>query len=246
MLKFLQRGADAVAQIKQADALQEAKKAQQDAPWRYWLKVGGSGRITFLDGDLAEDGTSLSPVSYWEHDLKMGGKFGNKYACTQLTEPCPICEGGVDQPSLVLAFTILDHVPYTSKAKGTLFENTKKLFICKRETFKYLEKIAVKRGGLTGCTFDVDRTGDKSPNVGSHFDFIEKNVLPVLLGKYHPKDGVEPFDYNKALGYRDAAELRKLGFGIKSPLGHSDMPSAAPTVAPWEDDTSIEEMSQKL
>ena len=47
--------------------------------------------------------------------------------------------------------------------KGKVIKNTRKLFIAKNQTIKMLTKLAAKRGGLQGCTFDVARTGDKEP-----------------------------------------------------------------------------------
>ena len=88
------------------------------------------------------------------------------------------------------------------------------MFVCKRETFKRLQKIATKRGGLAGWTFDVSRIGDKSPSVGSDFDFVEKRDAAALMKAYGlEKDEVTPHDYEEVLIYRDAGELKQLGFG---------------------------------
>lgn len=222
-LTFLKKGKAAHKLMEKVEAEQEAKKAaSENFTRRFWIPDGGETRITFLDGELDDEGL-LSTVSYWEHQLKMNGHFRNWFPCTQIEEPCPICEGGEATPSLVSVFTIIDHSEWKDK-NGNTHKNEKSLFVCKRETFKRLQKIAAKRGGLAGITFEVSRTGDKSPNVGDSFDYEEKSTPKELMEKYGlSKDEVTPYDYEKVIEYRDAKALRKLGFGLSdSAIGASD------------------------
>ena len=144
---------------------------------------------------------------------------------------------------------MIDHTPYTIKNgpnAGKILVNTRKFFACKKETFKYLEKIATKRGGLAGCTFEVTRNGDKAANVGSHFDFEEKLTMDELMAKYSlDTEGVTPFNYEEIIMFKSADELRAAGFGQTAPLGSEDKPmmNAAP---PGVELPSSEDMAQQL
>jgi len=215
-VKFMKKGKEAQKEIEKQDAL--AAQKSSDTVFRFWLPVGGETAITFLDGDLDEDGL-LDVGMYYEHQVYMNGDWRNWFVCTADEEPCPICEGG-DKPSLVGAFTVIDHSEYESKGKH--YKDQVRLFVAKRDTVKKLQKIATKRGGLAGCRFDVSRTGDKSPNVGDMFDFTDKRPLSEVLEQYNV-DG--PLDYEKHIIYRPAADLRKLGFGTVPVGAESNIPN---------------------
>lgn len=165
----------------------------------------------------------LDVITFWEHNLKLNGHWRNWFACTQLQEPCPVCEG--DEAKLVAIFTIIDHSEWTD-GKGVTHTNQKQLFVAKRETLSRLQKIASKRGGLKGVTFDVSRSGEMSPGCGDVFDFVEKRTMSELREEFELEaDGVKPFDYDKVITYRDAKALRQLGFGGggKGPVGGGEM-----------------------
>lgn len=219
-MKFLKKGKAAHTEMAKAEAEAEARKKAAGIR-RYWIPENAEGKVTFLDGDLGDEGL-IEAVSFWEHQLKLNGNWRNWYPCTQVTEPCPICEGG-DNPSLVMVFTVIDHGEWKDK-QGVVHKDERRLFVCKRETFKRLQKIASKRGGLKGCTFDVSRVGEKSAGVGDTFDFIEKRTMPALAKALNLKpEDVAPFDYEEVLTYYTADQLRELGFGEASPpIGSED------------------------
>jgi hypothetical protein len=231
-VSWLKKGKEAHAQVEAADQ-ETAKKQAAGSVRRFWIPKDKETQITFLDGNLDEDGL-LETVTFWEHNLRLNGKWGNHYACTQDQEVCPICVGG-DTPSLVAAFSIIDHTEWTDK-NNKVHKNERRMFVCKRETFKRLQKIATKRDGLAGCTFDVSRTGDKSPSVGSDFDFVEKRTLPQIAKAYTlVEDSGTPFNYEEVLVYRDAAELKQLGFGTIG-VGAPAAGGAAPTASDYDND----------
>lgn len=205
-------------QSQEAFAKEETKAAAaKDRPFRFFLKNGVSTSITFLDGDLDQDGVLTLPVFY-EHFVKIAGKPHN-FVCTQDEEPCPICEGG-DSPAFVGALTVIDHTVFTDK-DGKERKDQIRLFVPKRTSMKLLQKLAEKRGGLRGCRFDVSRTGEKEASVGNVFDFTEK-LLPAQIAKMYGEKAV-PLEYTKALVYLSAKELRKLGFGTaNTPIGAAD------------------------
>jgi hypothetical protein len=222
-VSWLKKGKAAHEAVEKADA-QTAQKQAAGSVRRFYLPKEKETQITFMDGALDDDGL-LETMTYWEHQLNMNGSWRNWYACTQDQEPCPICQGG-DIPSLVAVFTVLDHSKWSDK-NGLGHQHEKRLFVCKRETFKRLQKIATKRGGLDGASFDVSRIGEKSAAVGSDFDFIEKRAASEIMKAYGLKaEDVTPYDYEEILNYRDAAELRQLGFGTL-PIGAADTPAAS-------------------
>lgn len=222
---FIKRGADAVAAMEQ-EAQKEAARKVGTSYFRFFLEPGTTRQITFLDGDLTSEG--ILDVPYWyEHNTKLNGKWFNYFVCLQDEEPCPICESGTYYASYVAGMTVLDHTPYTDK-KGVVHEVSRKLFVAKRETIARLQLIAVKRGGLTGCTFDVTRTNDKAAAVGDMFDFTEKHDLNAIADAVG--ELATPVDYEEYLEtiYKSAADLRKLGFGSsKPPIGSESYTSSA-------------------
>lgn len=214
-LGFIKRGEAAKATMAQEDFKKEQRK--KDRVYRYWIPDGKQGCITFLDGNLS--GGMLDIPFYYEHNVNMNGKYGNFFICTQDTEPCPICEGGLNA-SYVGVMTIIDHSEYKSQKDGKIHKDEIKLFVAKSETIKLLQQIAAKRGGLRGCTFDVFRSGEMSASVGSAFDFTEKLSEESLVSKYGDK--AKPLNYDEVLGamYISAKDLRAQGFGSsKGPIG---------------------------
>ena len=229
MMKFMHKGTEGENLTKQADADQAARKAAGgNSVFRYWMPDGAEQQITFLDGELSEAGL-LDVPRFWEHQLQLGGSWKNWFPCTKDEEPCPICD--IKQPALVYALTIIDHREWEDKKDNT-HQHERKLYICKGDTYKRLSKIAAKRGGLAGCTFDVSRIGDKAEAVGNDFDFVEKLSLKKIAKKYglETKGKAEnnkvaaPYDYDDVIKYHTADELREMGLGSgDKPVGSEDV-----------------------
>lgn len=221
-LGWMKRGSEAKEALAQEEARVELAK-QGKGMYRFWMPEDSDRKITFLDGDLDEDGV-LDVLAYYEHTLRVNGQF-EQFVCTadaDTTQPCPLCEAG-DKPSLVHVLTVIDHTPYTIKSgpnAGKTVKDTRKLFVAKRNTIQLLTKIATKRGGLAGCTFDVSRIGDKSPGVGTQFDFVEKfESYEDIAEKYGLKlEEVAPANYEDEIRYLSPEELISLGLG-KAPSG---------------------------
>lgn len=205
---WMMAGKKAAHAFDEEEKKAEQKKAESSKLFRFFLKPGEGAEITFVDGDLDDDGVLMAPI-YREHRLHINGSWNNHFVCTSDEELCPICEGG-DEPSLVATFTVIVHTPY--KGKNKVYKDVKKLLIAKRNTYKMLQKIATKRGGLAGCTFDVSREGDKDAAVGGLFDFSEKHTLEELAAHYKDAD-FTPANYEEELPYVSAKELREQGFG---------------------------------
>jgi len=230
----------------------EARQAEQGKAFRYGLKVTGSsptnGQILFLDGALnPKAGNKLTPLRFYEHTVMHQGNWGN-YICPEQSAPqnkdrCPICEGK-DKPALVSVFSVLDLVPYTTKA-GNILPFTRKLFVAKPRTMDILQSYAMKRGGLTGWIVDTTRATSKDASVGSAFDFQHKVDPAEAAKKYvrtYKKDGAEvteslfaPLDYAKELVFRTGDELRALGFGAPVAMGGMGGGMSAPQAAASDD-----------
>lgn len=214
---FIKKGKAAKREMAKVEAqIAQRDEEMKNRVFRFRLPDEEQTSITFLDGDLDDDGL-LNIAMYYEHNMYQNGSYNHWYVCVGESEPCPICEGG-STPSFVGAFTVIDHTVWKDK-KGVVHKDELKLFVAKRHTIKQLQTIAKKRGGLTGCTFDVTRTGPNSASVGSMFDFSEKKTLAALRKKYGQEIG--PYNYEEVIQYLTAKELRKLGFG-SAPVGSED------------------------
>lgn len=221
-VSFIQKGKAAQQAIAREEA--NAKRIEEERKnkvFRFRLPEETDGAITFLDGDLDDDGL-LEVNQFWEHTMLLNGSWDNHFVCVEAEEPCPICEGG-SKPTLVGAFTVIDHSEWVDR-KGETHKDERKLLVAKRQTLKLLQKIATKRDGLTGCTFEVTRTGDKSASVGNQFDFYTKNTVNALKKRYG--DDADPIDYEAVIQYRTAKALRELGFGAEKhdPYDDEDTP----------------------
>lgn len=230
-MKFLHKGKEGEELTHKVEQDQAARKAAAGKMiFRFWMPDNAEQKITFLDGDLSEAGL-LDVPRYWEHQLFLSNSWKNWFPCTKDEEPCPICD--IRQPALVYAFTIIDHAKWSEKKDASkVHQHERKLYICKGDTFKRLSKIAAKRDGLQGCTFDVSRIGDKAENVGNDFDFCEKLTLKELRKKYGmEKKGkaennkvCKPYDYDEVIKYHTAEELRAMGLGSgDAPVGSDDV-----------------------
>lgn len=238
-ISWIKTGAASAAIAKQDEVEKKLQHEQNDLMWRFFLKDKEDARITFIDGDLSPEGY-LVPPRYYEHALWAEGSKGvTYYVCPEKTAPedghkCPLCAAG-DKPTLVAVFTILDHREIKTKA-GKVLKDQKRLFVAKPLSMEMLTKIAVKRGGLAGCTFDVTRMGDKSAAIGSMFDFVEKNDVALLQSSYTEEvedKGVKktislfvPANYEKEIIFRTPEDMLKMGLGAK-PLTNSMQPGGS-------------------
>jgi len=231
MANWASRGIAAAKDFEKEHQQKEVQHAAKANMWRFWLKIGEEARITFIDGALDGDG-ALDAFSYPQHQVFSNGSWNNFFVCTKHAEPCPLCESG-DTPSRVAVLTVIDHTERKSKDGTKSYKDQKRLFVMKYDTYQILQNMAQKRGGLAGCTVDAYRTGDRSPNVGSSFDFIEKND-PEELKKLFVKKGEDgkavsdffPADYEKEIPYHSAAELEALGYGAAPSIGSMDSQAA--------------------
>lgn len=217
-LGFLKKGTAAKELIQQEEAAAELRKQEQGRMWRFRMPSGEQRQVTFLDGDLDADGMLDVPMFY-EHTVQVNGSWEN-FVCTadqDQTQPCPLCEGG-KRPSLVGVLTVIDHTEITVKKganAGKKIAHQRKLYVAKQSTIKVLTTLAVKRGGLAGCLFDISRTGDDEAAVGNMFDFTHKfESAEEIAEQFGIKaEDCVPADYDAEIRYRSPEELIELGVG---------------------------------
>lgn len=216
---FLMRGESARTALQEADARAAAAAEASDRLMRFYLdKKSGNDEatITFLDGDLMEDGRIDMPM-WWEHRVSHAGRW-QTFACIGANEPCPFCDAG-DSPTLVGALTILNHTPYTIQRgpnQGKVLQDRRQLYVATRNTIKQLQKLAAKRGGLKYHTYDVSRSDNKSPRVGDLYQWNEAHDYETLAQHFaeqlkEDEKFLSPADYEKEVDYKTAAELAELG-----------------------------------
>jgi hypothetical protein len=217
-VSFFKKGKAAHEAIQKEEAAAELRKQEQGKLWRFWMPSGETRQITFLDGDLDDDGM-LDILMYHEHGVRVNGNW-EQFVCTaetDQTQPCPICEKG-ERPSLVGVMTVIDHSEHKIKKganAGKIITNQRKLFVAKMGTIRTLTTLAAKRGGLAGCLFDVSRGGDDDPNVGNLFDFTHKfDSAEEIANQFDLKvEECVPANYEEEIRYRSPEELIELGIG---------------------------------
>lgn len=221
-------GSAASAEVKKREELaaKAAKDFSEKKPYRFWLAPGKSTRVTFLSGNLTEEGVAGDidvPCAY-EHNMQINGDWRNWFVCLSAQEPCPLCQNG-DKPYFVGLFLVVDHTAYND-SKGVLQKDTIKIFAAKSETYNLLRAQATKRGGLVGATYDVTRPSDpKSAAVGTQFDFEGKVEDPAKLTELYPAIGVVLHyleNPTKLFTLYTVEELTSLGFGNK-PVGSESL-----------------------
>lgn len=221
---LLKKGGAAKAALEKERALAKQRDAEREnGVFRFYLKPDQEKTITFLDGDLDEDG-DLENICFYEHTINTKGY--PKYVC--INDPsegveCPICATGDSQPYFATVFTVLVHESWSTKKDPTnVHECSIQLFVAKSGVADKLRKKAKKQGGLTGVTFEVSRSNAEAYNVGDDFEFVQKDTMEDLVDAFPSevdKDGnslVKVLDYEKVLTILSEDELKELGFGTGS------------------------------
>jgi len=192
--------------------------------FRYYLPIGKGGEITFVDDTMTpmefkyqgEVITLKLPLIVREHQMLLNGSWKNWFTCLRPTgKPCPPCGQG-NKAANVAVYTVIDHNEWTDK-NGNVHKDEEKLWVCKVSSvsYKFMKKQHAKRNGLRGCRFEVERLGDKSPNVGDTFEFLGKDELdpkiqvPNYLELFAPKSANE---LKSVIGAVEAEEEEALPF----------------------------------
>lgn len=202
-----------------AVAVEKTKQdlAMSQNQWRFYCGVGEEARITFVDGDLDQDGALAIP--YWYEHRLMVGRLTEIvcYETNQELGPCPVCQAG-HKTQLVGGLTVINHTPYTVKSgqnAGKILKNRRQMFVAPRTALETMQILASKRGGLAGHCFDVSRKENKDPRVGSVFDYVGA-LTPEQKAGFG--DDWKPFNWDEEITLLAVEEMTKLG-NIAVPYG---------------------------
>jgi len=212
-------GADALEEAARLDAEAERRK---NAPWRFWLKAGGSAEIVFLDKPVTVNGETIYPwFGVLEHNMRKDGKWGNYYTCRRDLDECPLCEAGY-RPSYAIYLTIIDLTEYETK-DGRTVKGTKKLFPIKRKLLnKFKRKLKDAGGSLYLKKFRIYRDSVDDLSTGEDIEFIgdatEEELLACKPSDVAPEEWLAPFDYKKIFEPLPVEELRRIA-GLAPPKG---------------------------
>ncbi len=223
---FLMRGSLAKTAVQTEQA--KAELAMSNSGYRFWIVVGAEARISFIDGNLDEDGALDAPFWY-EHRLMIGGKVQSIvcYETAMTMGPCPICAAG-HRTQLVAGLTVINHTPYTIQSgqnAGKTLVNRVQMFVAPRTAMETLQKLATKRKGLAGHCYDVYRKDKKDPRVGSVYDYHGKLTAKQIASF---GDDWMPCNWEEALKLLPPEEMKKFG-EIAVPFGAG--PSSANAAA---------------
>lgn len=183
------------------DGVEEAVKAKEAARnrvQRVWLKPHTSKNLVFLD-DAA--------FSFYEHQVKINGRWDNFFTCIGKANGCPLCLSGMN-PYLNTVFTVIDRTEYQDK-KGIKHADEKRLFAVKEETALTLKEKHKRWGGMKNKEIVATRKGDKDASCGSDFELVLENGQIKIPDLSHLKDK-NPYNYMELFKPQTAQELREV------------------------------------
>ena len=173
--------------------------AEKPAIRNFWMPSGVTKRVMFLASE---------PFTFHEHGLWALTKTMDRAICLKkngIADRCPLCEAEL-WPSFIGYFSVIDMGDvkvvdgevklegWTSDA-GVTYQFGRKLLGAKRGSkdkpgvLRLLQRKALKVGGdLTGCIFDVYRSGKMSASVGDEWEFVQK-VDPDEIKTYLLEQG---------------------------------------------------------
>ena len=206
-------------------------------PRRFWMPPEAEKRIIFLDEN---------PQTYWEHVFKHRGSWKNYEPCkirNRMDNDCAVCERYPESfPAFIGMFSIIN-LSIWENNKGMQFCYGRELFVAKlggKEkpgVLKKMERLKKQNNGLTGCIFDVYRSGKKTESVGDEFTLIEKieprklvehgkglikewvkkineNISDpekhYTLEKFWERNPWVPFNYEEILTFRSNEQLKEM------------------------------------
>lgn len=202
--------------------------AADNSPRTFYMPANVTKRIIFLDA---------APFTFWQHSLYDITKSGkDKEIClkkNRIAQECPICDKEM-WASMIGYFTVVDMgdvkrgpngvtLEGWTSDKGVVYQFGKKLLGAKRGgkdkpgVLKKIARLAEKHGDLTGCVFDVYRSGGKTETCGDEWDFVEK-IEPGKIADYLKANGatdenvtdLTPFNYTEVFEPKTVDELKAI------------------------------------
>lgn len=200
-------------------------------PWRFFLKVGQTSRVVFLDDftrtravELPGSGEvikqPLVPFCFSEHNLTIDGDWKNWLTCVaKITPPCPLCSAGHYKYYIGMYSVLASY-----EDDNGIERWTKKLFAAKIDGIErvrlkqtqYAKDGRIPDKQFQHCMFHVSRASERSVVTGDDLEFIRKltrDEVAALLPQ--PQQGqepisIDPYDYEKLFAPKSRDELETL------------------------------------
>jgi len=183
---------------------EEERQASSQMPNTFWVSVGSSKPIIFIDDD---------PFSIYEHTIRLNNeRFYRPVTCIRGMYPDdPICcvELGARDAALVGYTTIVD----CSEKKDPKYGYELQLFQGKLRTLKKLQLKKNTKGSLVNMKWTVSRTDTKSPRCGDDFEWVQDvKSMEKLFSQvtYRGKRLAEIFDQANKGGPEAIAKVKKI------------------------------------
>lgn len=205
-------GKDGMAKSKQEDEAQKQRREQQkDMPWRFRLN-SNEEHVKFVLLD--------TPMFFIrEHNLQIGGKYGNYFTCITDFDTCPLDTLG--NSSYGVAATGIDTRTWTD-SKDVEHKNQKRLVVFKGKAREKIVRMIESKKDLQYAVLEFSRgSGATESATGEDIEFLKKLTREQLKGfvpKGETMKWLDPFDYAKILAPKSLTELSKLA-GTASPVG---------------------------
>jgi hypothetical protein len=154
---------------------EEKRLTRLAQPRRFWVKEGGSTEAVFIDSD---------PSTIYEHNVHMNGSWRNWFTCGKGFHDEAACCAilGPRNAYYVGYYTVVDCRKWTDDS-GKDHQYELQMLPAKLGMLKIFRRKNDDRadeGGLSGCMFKVHREGDKSPGIGSEWEFKRRADLEKL------------------------------------------------------------------
>lgn len=203
-------------EIERAKAKREARQAQMNAPFRFWMKPGTSREVIIVD--------ESPEVFVFEHEIYNKATKERIYTgCVSEWETCPVCESEGKDPYYALLLTVIDLNEFRDR-NNNVHEFSRKLFVVKsgqqKKIIRRYKKAEEDGGTLRGWVVELSRDGDKDPVIGNDMEFIEQIPEEELTdyvrtykdkeGKEHEEECSEPYNYEELFPEPDAETLRAI------------------------------------
>lgn len=202
------------------EARNEARKATQGAPFRFFCPIGETRPIVVVD--------ELPDFVRKEHAIKTKGstRWDTYVPCIDEHANCPICAVAERPSYFALYLTIIDLTPYEDK-DGNEVPFSKKLLVVKPMQQKKIMRLYEKHKTLRGMILNMTRDNNKDASIGGDIefeDFMDENELAEYVYEYtdkenkvHEVDCSVPFEYESFMPEMTEQQLLAISGGRPSP-----------------------------
>lgn len=248
----IKSGADALREIEEQEAKQEARRVGGYLPHRFWMPKNSERTIIILDDwFLAENENDQGGALVVEHDLvdpQTGKRTLHEVCLTSVGRPCPYCQGG-EKVSRRFMLTVYEAHEWESKKTREVHPGSRRLMAIPsgaRSTYLRLQAAARKAGHtMRGMTLVMERgSEDTSYSIGEpvilddgklYYMMSEDEMIqeygneaqysaqdPSKVIKRQDED-ITPVDYQKAFSVPDIGSIPS-----STPPARGGVPRALP------------------